>query len=170
MNAPLMRGITSTLSEAGLAVLRFNFRGVGASQGTWGKGMLEVWDIAAAMEHATTTRPAVPLGLAGWSFGATTSLRWHLEAGSESPWAGVAPGLGGYAGSTPPEPKGAHPARRLIVLGDRDQFATVQSTEAYAAALGADVEILPGSDHFFHFREAVVGSLLAAHFGGRAAP
>lgn len=166
MNAPLMRAVTSVLVSARLAVLRFNFRGVGASQGTWGGGSGEVSDVAAAVEWAAGEYPELDLGLAGWSFGATTSLRWQSETRSTLPWAGIAPGIKAYRGAEPPNVSSLASAARLIVLGDRDQFATAAAMSEYATSFGARLEVLPGSDHFFHFREQVVGGLVARHFGG----
>lgn len=167
MQTPLMRTITATLTATGLHVLRFNFRGVGMSEGSWGEGKGEVRDVAAAVEAAALAFPDQPLGLAGWSFGASVSLGWQQETGSDMPWAGIAPGIRSYRGSTPPDPKALQPAPRLIVLGDRDQFASVQQMTEFADAMGAQLRVIEGSDHFFHFRERRVGSLVARHLGGR---
>jgi alpha/beta superfamily hydrolase len=168
MNAPLMRGVTRVLVASGLAVLRFNFRGVGESQGTWGGGSGEVNDVAAAVQLASQDHPEP--GVAGWSFGATTSLRWQAETGSTLRWAGIAPGIRPYRGAAPPDVSRLAAAPRLIVQGDRDQFAAPEEMAAYAASFGARLEMLAGSDHFFHFREQVVGGLLARHFGGSPPP
>ena len=167
MNAPLMRAVTAVLVSAGLAVLRFNFRGVGTSQGTWGGGWGEVADVAAAVKYAAGDHPGLALGVAGWSFGATTSLRWQAETGSTLPWAGIAPGIRPYREAEPPDVSLLAAAPRLIVHGDRDQFTTSAEISEYANSFGARLEVLPASDHFFHFREDVVGALLARHFGGK---
>lgn len=168
MTNPLMRTVAAALTDAGIHVLRFNFRGVGASEGSWGEGTGEMQDVAAAVEFAAATHPGLPLGLAGWSFGATVSLAWQTATGSTLPWAGIAPGIRPYRGATPPATTGLAPARRLIVIGDRDQFATVEEMEAFAAGFGATVTVLPGSDHFFIYRERKVGTLLADHFLARS--
>ncbi len=170
MNAPLMRGVTGVLVKSGLAVLRFNFRGVGASQGTWGGGDGEVVDVAAAVESAASGDAGTLRGVTGWSFGATTSLRWQAESGSTLPWAGIAPGIRPYRGAAPPDITRLAAASRLIVHGERDQFADSSAMQDYAAAIGARLELLAGSDHFFHFREQVVGTLLAEHFGAAMPP
>ena len=62
-----------------------------------------------------------------------------------------------------PEVEELRPAERLIVFGDRDQFASVDEMEAFANRFGAVMEILRGSDHFFYFREETVGALVAEH-------
>lgn len=164
MNAPLMQRVTASLNNAGLHVLRFNFRGVGASEGAWGMGAAEMQDVAAAVEAAQLAFPKAGIGVAGWSFGATTSLRWQIETGSELPWVGIAPGIHSYRGSEVPEIDRVAPADRLIIFGDRDQFADRDAMEAFATRLGAAIEVLRGSDHFFYNREEVVGSLVAGHF------
>lgn len=167
MHAPLMAGVADVLARSGLHVLRFNFRGVGSSEGAWDQGRGEMHDVAAAVEAARLAFPDLPLGVSGWSFGASTSLAWQIRDQSTLPWAGIAPGIRSYRGSTPPDPLLLRPASRLVVLGDRDQFASVEAMTSYADAMGAHLEVLPGSDHFFWFREHRVGSLLAGHFGGR---
>ena len=163
MTTPLMRTVAATLAEAGFWVLRFNFRGGGASQGTWGGGFGEVLDVAAAVEAAAAAHPGRRLGLAGWSFGATISLAWQAESGSSLPWAGIAPGIRSYRGTEMPDLARLVPASRLIVIGDRDQFATVAEMNHFATSVGAAVTVLPGSDHFFLYRERKVGELVAAH-------
>jgi alpha/beta superfamily hydrolase len=166
MRAPLMRAVAGELAAAGMHVLRFNFRGVGSSGGGWDGGRGEVLDVAAAVEAAGLAFPGLPTGIAGWSFGATTSLRWQMTAGSTIPWVGVAPGIRSYRGSDVPEVEQLLPAERLIVVGDRDQFASVDEMERFASRFGARVEILKGSDHFFYFREDAVGTLVADHLTG----
>jgi len=138
MEAPLLRTVTTSLNAAGIHVLRFNFRGVGSSEGTWDQGIGEVHDVAAAVEAAQLT-------------------------GSALPWVGIAPGIQPYRGSTVPDVVGLAPADRLIVFGDQDQFASVESMKHFAAQANARLEVLDGSDHFFHFRQETVGSLVAAH-------
>lgn len=157
LQAPLLRGVTRVLAERRLAVLRFNFRGVGSSTGRWSEGAGEVHDVAAAMEAARSTYPELPVGVAGWSFGAATALRWQADAGDTSAYAGIAPPLG----PARPAPGDLLPARRTFIIGDRDQFTTVAELEAYAASVGATVEVVAGSDHFFHFRQDRLGELVA---------
>ena len=163
MHAPLMRAVTEELASAGVHVLRFNFRGVGSSGGGWDSGRGEALDVAAAVEAAGLAFPELPTAVAGWSFGATTSLRWQIDAESTIPWVGIAPGIRPYRGSEIPQVEDLQPADRLIVFGDRDQFASVEEMQRFADRFGARVELLKGSDHFFYFREDTVGALVAEH-------
>lgn len=160
---PLMEKVTAALVAGGLHVLRFNFRGVGSSDGSWGEGVGEIDDVDAAVTAARLSFEDLPLGLAGWSFGASTSLAWQQRTESTLPWAGIAPGIREYEGARPPSPEDLGPADRLIVMGDRDQFASVEQMTDYADRLGAKLEILQGSDHFFWYREERVAELVAAH-------
>lgn len=161
MTAPLMTNVTKGLVDRGIAVLRFNFRGVGRSTGDWADGIGEIDDAAAAVETASLAYPDLPLGIAGWSFGSVVALNWQARSRSELPYVGIAPAVRSDDVPNLPEPEGLAPARRSFVLGDRDQFTTVQELEGYAAAIGAEVEVLAGSDHFFYFREGRVAEVTA---------
>jgi alpha/beta superfamily hydrolase len=159
MHAPLMHRVALGLVNAGFSVLRFNFRGVGASTGTWGGGTDEIGDVDAAVTAARRTHPDLALSLAGWSFGALTSLRWQARTGNASGYAGIALPLDMYS-----PPRALAPGHRTLIIGDRDQFATVSATRAYGAQIGATVEVLAGSDHFFVFRHDRVTELLVQAF------
>jgi len=163
MTVPLLRTVAARLAAAGCAVLRFNFRGVGASTGTWSGGRGEATDLEAAVAAATAVFPGLPLGLAGWSFGAVIALCWQRDGGSRHRLAAIAPPTRAETGPRLPDPSSLAPAPRLFLVGSRDQFAEVATLEAYAAALGAQLQVFPGSDHFFYGREHRVGEAVAAH-------
>lgn len=168
MNAPLMVAVTEALAGDGFAVFRFNFRGVGQSEGSHDFGEGEMDDISSAVAAAGERFPELKLGLAGWSFGAVTSLRWQAREGSSLDWVGIAPPVGSTRSKSMPPPAELAEANRTIILGDRDQFASVEHTEEYAASIGARLEILKGSDHFFYFREQKVAELVAAGLNATA--
>jgi hypothetical protein len=161
MTAPLMVGVTRYLVDHGFAVLRFNFRGVGASTGVHGNGSDEVADVAAAVATGDAAHPEIPLSLAGWSFGAATALSWAAASGSRHAYAGIAPPV--LSGMTPrlPPAEALAPAPRTFILGNRDQFVPVGELERYAGSIGASLRVLPGSDHFFSFREERVAEIVA---------
>jgi alpha/beta superfamily hydrolase len=150
MNAPLMIAVTGQLVSRGHAVLRFNFRGTGESTGTHDYGESEQHDITAAIEVADAK--GLPLGLAGWSFGAATALRWLATSDTKLPYAGIAPPVDTLPSDLPDGPK-------LIVLGDRDQLIDVSELQAYAEERGIDFVLTPG-DHFFHGRGKKIGDLI----------
>jgi len=168
MNAPLMVSLTDALVARGFAVLRFNFRGVGESTGEHDNGHGELDDVAAAVAAAATSYEKLPVGIAGWSFGAATSLRWQAREQSRLPWVGIAPPINSSRSRPLPNGTELAPAPRTVILGDRDQFATVADSEAYVDSIGAQLHVLSGSDHFFYFREERVASLVAAGLSGEA--
>lgn len=161
MRAPLFEKLVPALSGAGVAVLRFNFRGVGASTGEWQGGSGEIEDVGAAVNAARGLDTGLNLGLGGWSFGAATSLVWQAMRHEPMPWVGLAPPV--YSNRTPglPSPDTVPAARRLFIIGDRDQFTTVDDLTSYAESIGARIEVLSGSDHFFYFREEAIASLMS---------
>lgn len=160
MTVPLMEKVTASLVEHGLAVLRFNFRGVGTSTGEWDRGHGEVDDVATAVAAATETHRDLPLGIGGWSFGAVMSLKWTAREQSPVPYAGIAPPVGRFGSARVPRPEELPPAKRTFIIGDRDQFATVAEMQSYADLAGATVRVLEGSDHFFYFREPQVAEMV----------
>jgi alpha/beta superfamily hydrolase len=162
MTVPLLTTVTDHLCDAGAAVLRFNFRGVGRSEGGWGGGAAEIGDLDAAIEHVRTHRPQSKIALAGWSFGAIIALRWQTRTDDASPLAAIAPPIRLPAGGVAPAPASLAPAPRLFVVGDRDQFVTADELEEYATAAGAHIEVLKGSDHFFALRHKKVAELVAS--------
>jgi len=160
MTAPLMDAVTRRLVTRGCAVLRFNFRGTAGSEGAHGAGETEIADVAAAVDAARVAEPALPLGLCGWSFGAVVALAWEARTRATLPYVGIAPPMDRGLVPVLPTPESLLPARRSFIVGDRDQFVPVTDLAEYAARLDADLHVLPGSDHFFWFREAQVADLV----------
>jgi alpha/beta superfamily hydrolase len=150
MNAPLMIGVARRLNERGHTVIRFNFRGTGASSGHHDEGEAEQLDVAAAVDHAR--QKDLPVGLAGWSFGAATALRWLASHDETMPYAGIAPAARLLPDELPDGPK-------RIVLGNRDQVINGRAVQEYAVEHGIDLLITPG-DHFFHGRGKKIGDLV----------
>lgn len=165
MAAPLIRAVARVLVRSGVAVLRFNFRGVGGSEGSWGGGRDEIADVAAAVETARRDFLDVPLGISGWSFGAVAALRWSALTGTGLPYVGIAPPVRSDLSPGLPGPGELVAGPRRFVVGNRDQFVTVEELTAYADSIAADVAVIPGSDHFFHFRDQRVGHLVAEGLG-----
>jgi alpha/beta superfamily hydrolase len=146
MRNPLIAFLARSVAEEGWYALRFNFRGVGASEGVWSGGAQEHRDLADAVAHARRVAPGLPLAVVGFSFGAVTTLRWIARGGR--PDAYVLLGLplrserGEPRADLPPVPAGA-----FVVNGEEDTFgAAAEIREAYPQAR---VVAIPGSDHFF---------------------
>ena len=150
MDSQVVTTIAATCAEAGgLAALRFNFRGVGASAGHWEEGIGEQADVRAALALLRSRLPAgAPLALAGYSFGAMMSAA--VAAGGE-PLAGlalVAPPLARRPWQ-PPSSLAVH-GPILLLAGSEDEHCPADALTALGRALGkSTVTVLDGVDHFF---------------------
>jgi len=149
MDSPVVMEISRACAAAGLAALRFNFRGVGSSSGAWDDGRGEQDDVRAALDHLQARLPAPGrLALAGYSFGAMMAA---AVAGAGRPLAGlalVAPPLGMRPWQPPTTLAVAGPL--LLVAGDADQYCPASALTALGQALSRPtVTILDGVDHFF---------------------
>lgn len=150
MNAPLMIAVANRLVDRGHGVLRFNFRGTGSSSGTHDEGRGELADVTAAMEVARERGSS--LGLAGWSFGAWTALRWLADNDDTMPYVGIAPASPSLPTDLPVGPK-------RFIIGTREQVVDPEELISYAKEQSIDVVLTPG-DHFFHGRGKRIGDLV----------
>lgn len=150
MMAPLMIAVTQKLVDRRHTVVRFNFRGTGSSTGSHESGVGELLDVAAAVDVAL--KLGLPLGIAGWSFGAWTALRWLAEQEAALPYAGIAPPPNGLPDVLPDGPK-------RIILGTREQVIDAAALTDYAKRQSIDLLLTPG-DHFFHGRGKRIGDLV----------
>ncbi|MEN8238515.1 MAG: hypothetical protein ABFR53_04850 [Actinomycetota bacterium] len=151
MRAPLLASVGNLALDTGYRVVRFNFRGVGASTGKFGDGIDEMGDISAAMAFATGF-PEPVLGICGWSFGAATALRWQAHTASSVPYVGIAPPVTSPLTPPLPDPAALAPAKRRFIIGERDQFVEPATLAGYAASIGAEFFEHSATDHFFIFR------------------
>ncbi len=145
------------LQSAGLAVLRFNFRGVGRSEGAYDGGRGEGDDARAALDEMARRFPRLPLVLGGFSFGAMVAL----HVGATDGRVGAVFLLGCPASfddpsfeidRPPPLDAGGKP--RLFVQGENDRFGSGEALRALVEPWpeGRSVVIVPGADHFFDGR------------------
>ena len=147
------------LPGSGFAVLRFNFRGVGASEGAHDNGIGEALDIVAAIDALSAECPDLPLFVSGWSFGADTSLS-VLDARIDA-WIACAPPLRVLPLETLTAAAGSDPRPKLLIVPEHDQFRTPDAaTEATADWLSTEVVGVAGADHFFVGRTDKVAKLL----------
>lgn len=148
MRNPLMALLARSAAERGWYALRFNFRGVGASDGEWSGGRDEPRDLADAVAHARALAAGLPLAVVGFSFGARMLARW-LAAGGRAD-AHVFLGLPLRSASGADEPPERIPVGSVVVNGEHDVFGMPDELrEAYPQAR---VIAVAGTDHFFHGR------------------
>lgn len=146
MHDAVLDTVATVLLAAGIACLRFNFRGVGASAGRFDNGDGEADDLAAIATAARDLLPGQPLWLVGYSFGAFVA--W-AATGRIAPahLVLVAPPVGMMTFSGDP-PGGC---ALDVIVGDGDDFAPVDQVNSWAHSLRrpGSVHVLAGTDHFF---------------------
>jgi len=136
------------LQQHGLAALRFNFRGVGRSEGTHDHGRGEQDDVRAALAEMRRRLPGLPLVLGGFSFGASMALRVGCtEQGVRALFALGLPVMM----MTDLSFLQACPSPRLFVQGEGDPFGGGDFLRELVARLPEprSLVIFPGADHFF---------------------
>ena len=135
------------LDSLGIAVLRFNFRGAGLSEGTHDKGISEVDDVRAALEFIAGEFAGRPLLVAGFSFGCWVGLR----AGCEDARVEKLIGIGAPVNSSDFSYLSKCAKPKLFVHGANDEFGDVERLRRMVASLPGDNEltVVSGVDHFF---------------------
>jgi uncharacterized protein len=140
--------VVQTLSRAfvqqGYRSVRFNFRGVGESEGGWSHGVGEIDDADAVVR--AWREPALPLAIGGFSFGAYVAAMLCARLAGPAPAERLV--LVGPATSTFPMP--AVPEDTLVIHGEADDVVPLQATLDWARPQALPVVVLPGVGHFFH--------------------
>jgi uncharacterized protein len=136
-----------SLDSLGLPVLRFNFRGAGLSAGKHDRGVGELDDLRAALDFVAKQFPAVPVLLAGFSFGSWVGLRVGSEDGRVSHLVG----LGVPVNSSDFSFLRSSTKPKLFVQGSADHFGAVEKVTRLAASLPGEnhLVVVKGADHFF---------------------
>jgi len=149
MDNKVVTTLAGALQDAGIATLRFNFRGVGASSGAFDGGIGETADAAAVAAYGALRWPGRKLVLAGFSFGAYVALRLALEQDA-SRLITVAPPVGRFDFSALAPPN----CPWLVIQGDADEIVDPASVVAWVADLEPRPRliVMPGVSHFFHGR------------------
>ena len=132
---------------AGLPALRFNFRGVGKSTGSYSDGVGEGDDVRAALDFLAARFPAVPVCLIGFSFGASVGLR----IGAADPRVAVLVGLGVPVGVMNLDFLLGVLKPKLIIQGTLDQYGPREEVERFYNSLAEPKQIrwIQNAEHFF---------------------
>lgn len=158
MRAVVPSALWDGLPDAGVACLRFNFRGVGASEGSFGEGVGERLDIMAAIDVLEPIVEGLPLVLAGASFGADTAL----AVGD--------PRIAGWfcAGAPLRLVKredmlaAADPRPKLLAVPQHDEHLDPPAAAAATADwVNTSIEVVPGVGHYFVGRLHVLPEMCA---------
>ncbi len=143
--------------ELGCVALRPNFRGVGASEGVYDEGRGEVEDLAAVLDWGRREFGALPVALAGFSFGAAMQARLAARAAPQRM------ALVGVAAGSFEVP--AVPPDTLVIHGEQDETVPLAAVLAWARPQELPVVVVPGADHFFHRKLPVLRAIVRQRWG-----
>jgi len=138
--------LARTLQELDHATLRFNYRGVGASAGSYGESIGETDDAIAAVAWLRARHPRLPLTLAGFSFGGVVALRASVPLRPER-LITVAPAVDRLPADLPPPG-----CPWLLVQGEADDVVNPHRVRDWAAQFDPPprLQLMPEVGHFFH--------------------
>lgn len=172
MNNKVVYTLYRAFAQLGFSVLRFNFRGVGRSQGEYDEGVGELSDAASALDWLQNRNPgARACWVAGFSFGAWIALQLLMRR----------PELAGFVAVAPPANRydfsflAPCPVSGQIVQGDADDIVPPDSVAELADKLSKqrgveiDYRTVPGADHFFDGRLETVAEAVQAYVRERTA-
>ena len=147
MHTKVVYQAAKALNRIGCAVLRFNFRGAGASAGRFSNGPGEMDDFRAALNVMHDRYPAVPAWVAGMSFGSWVAMTVGAEDARVSTLIGIALPVsrydfGGVEQSTKP---------KFFIHGEFDEIGSLREMRAFyaRAAEPKELVVIDGADHLF---------------------
>jgi uncharacterized protein len=159
---------TKALAGVGCAVLRFNFRGVGQSEGTFDNAVGELADFRAGLDFMASQYPGADLWAAGFSFGAYVALTAGDRDDRVSTLIGIAPALHMYDFSG----LAASGKAKYFVQGERDEICPIAHLRTFFAGLREPKRLIvvPGANHLFNGQVEEVGDAITQLFANTPGP
>ena len=159
MHTKVVFQAAKALARIGCVVLRFNFRGVGSSAGTWDDGRGEQDDYKAALEFMAQTYPDLEIWAAGFSFGSYIATTVGADDGRVCALIAIAPPVDRYEFASvrmSDKPK-------FIVHGERDELVSLKLVRHFYAQLQEPKELveIDRANHLFDGQASEVGDALA---------
>jgi alpha/beta superfamily hydrolase len=165
MNAPLLLALREELVARRWAVLRLNFRGIGASQGESGTGEAEVGDARAGLAFLRARMPGFPVAIAGWSFGAAVAIHVACDDTSLAACVAIAPAVDARPGITagiPPPHSCEISYPILVITGSNDDQVAPAECKRWAEGMSSATYVeVPGANHFFWAKYETLASTIA---------
>lgn len=166
MDNKVVQTLARAFVQCGWQAVRFNFRGVGATEGVYDEGRGELQDLLAVVQQVA---PQGTLALAGFSFGAfitshAVQTLWPQRAIEKIVLVGTAASRFAVA-DIPPE---AH-AHTLTLHGEQDDTVPLAAVMDWARPQTLPVTVIPGGGHFFHGQLPLLKSLVVRHLRAPAA-
>lgn len=153
MNNRVVYQVYHSFTRRGFSALRFNFRGVGRSQGKYDEGLGELSDAAAALDWVQSCNPDAPYcWIAGFSFGAWIGMQLLMRRPEISGFISIAPPANMYDFTF----LAPCPASGMILHGGADDVVpepdVLKLAEKLSLQRGIEIDyrVIPGANHFFH--------------------
>jgi alpha/beta superfamily hydrolase len=160
MQNKVVQTLARAFVQCGWQAVRFNFRGVGASAGTYDEGRGEAADMLAVIAQVA---PEGPLALAGFSFGAyVTSHVAQAVSAQRGLEKLVLVGTAASRFAVAPVAPDLH-ERTLVIHGEKDDTVALSSVMDWARPQTLPVTVIPGVEHFFHGQLPLLKSLVVRH-------
>jgi alpha/beta superfamily hydrolase len=149
---------SKALARIGVAVLRFNFRGVGTSAGAFDGGPGELDDYRAALEFVAQRYPGAPLWACGFSFGSW--IAWNVALDDER--VPMMLGIGLPVNHFDFSPAKDSDKAKFLIHGERDEVASVRDIRKFYGELREPKElaVIEGADHLFDGKTTEVGEAI----------
>lgn len=154
MDNKVVQTLARAFLQLGYRTVRFNFRGVAASEGAWDEGLGEIDDALAVI--AAHRDPALPLVIAGFSFGGYVAS----QAAARLPGDAKAERLVLVGPSTQKQKVAPVPEETLVIHGESDEIVPLSATLDWARPQSLPVVVIPGVGHFFHGQLALLKNLV----------
>jgi alpha/beta superfamily hydrolase len=162
MENKVAQTLARTFVSLGYAAARFNFRGVGESEGVHDDGRGETDDMAIMLAHMQSQYPGLPVALTGFSFGTFVQAQLQQRLVAEGRPAERLVLVGTAAGKWPmPEV----PKDTILIHGELDDTITLQQVFDWARPQDLPVIVIPGADHFFHRKLGHIKNLVVEMWG-----
>jgi hypothetical protein len=164
MGNKVVTTLAKTFAELGMIALRFNFRGVGESSGSFDEGKGEEEDALAVARHARQEYGHLPLILAGFSFGGYVQARAAQQLHPRHLLL-IAPAVGRFAPSAILRAGMPHvPHSTLLIHGKQDEVVPLADVLAWARPQHLPIVVLPEAGHFFHGRLNQIREIVSHYF------
>lgn len=153
MDNKVAQTLAKVFRDLGYVAVRFNFRGVGESEGSFDHGQGETDDAQAVLESARSRHGSLPVALAGFSFGSFVQTRLAQRVEFERLLL-----VGAAVGRFPVDPVRAD---TLVIHGEEDDVVPLADVFAWARPQHLPVVVFPGCGHFFHGRLSQLAQVIS---------
>jgi alpha/beta superfamily hydrolase len=163
MDNKVVQTLARAFVQCGWRTLRFNFRGVGATDGVYDEGRGELQDMLAVIMYGTEGSATLPLALAGFSFGSFVTSHAVESLGTQrAPDQLVLVGTAASRFAVAPIAPELH-GRTLVLHGEQDDTVPLADVMNWARPQSLPVTVIPGGGHFFHGQLPLLRSLVVRH-------